>query len=61
MFRCIEKSRDIEHVPKILYHWRMCAGSTAENPESKMYCYDAGKRAIEGHLREWESKEELNM
>ena len=50
MFRCIEKSRDIEHVPKILYHWRMCAGSTAENPESKMYCYDAGKRAIEGHL-----------
>ncbi len=50
MFRCIERSRKIEHVPKILYHWRMCEGSTAENPESKMYCYDAGKRAIESHL-----------
>ena len=25
--------------------------STAGNPESKMYCYDAGKRAIEGHYQ----------
>ena len=50
MFRCIEKARKIRHVAKILYHWRMIAGSTAENPESKMYCYDAGKRAIESHL-----------
>lgn len=50
MFRCIEKANQIEHVAKILYHWRMSAGSTAENPESKMYCYDAGKRAIESHL-----------
>lgn len=51
MFRCIEKARKICHVPKILYHWRMIAGSTAENPESKMYCYDAGKRAIDSHLK----------
>lgn len=50
MFRCIEKARDIRHVAKILYHWRMHAASTAENPASKMYCYDAGKRAIEAHL-----------
>lgn len=51
MFRCIEHSQSIYHIPKILYHWRMHAASTAENPESKMYCYDAGKRAIEDHYK----------
>ncbi len=51
MFRCIEKSQSIHHIPKILYHWRMHATSTAENPESKLYCYDAGKRAIEDHYK----------
>lgn len=50
MFRCIEKAKGIRHVAKILYHWRMHASSTAENPESKMYCYEAGKHAIESHL-----------
>ncbi|MFQ6792510.1 MAG: glycosyltransferase family 2 protein [Thomasclavelia sp.] len=50
MFRCIEKAQNIYHIPKILYHWRMHAASTAENPESKLYCYEAGKKAIEEHL-----------
>lgn len=44
--------RKISHVPKVLYHWRCHAGSTAVNPESKRYAYDAGKRAIEDFLRE---------
>ena len=51
MFRCIERAQSIYHIPKILYHWRMHAASTAENPESKMYAYDAGKRAIESHYK----------
>lgn len=51
IFRCIEKSKSIYHVPKILYHWRMHPASTAQDPASKMYCYDAGKRAIEAHLK----------
>ena len=33
------------------YHWRMHPASTAENPESKAYCYDAAKRAIEAALQ----------
>ncbi len=49
MFRCIEKAKSIYHLPKVLYHWRMHAASTAENPASKMYCYEAGKKAIESH------------
>lgn len=51
MFRCIERSESICHIPKVLYHWRMHAASTAQDPESKMYCYEAGKKAIEEHLR----------
>ncbi len=51
MFRCIEQSKSIYHIPKILYHWRMHSNSTAKNPESKMYCYDAGKKAIEEHYQ----------
>ncbi|MCH4020933.1 MAG: glycosyltransferase family 2 protein [Erysipelotrichaceae bacterium] len=50
MLRCIEKSHDVYHIPKILYHWRMHEGSTALDPESKMYCYVAGKNALDEHF-----------
>lgn len=53
IFRCIEavKSEEIFHIPKILYHWRCHEDSTAENPESKTYAFEAGKRAIEEHYK----------
>lgn len=51
IFRCVENSRKVGHVPEILYHWRTHKASTADNPVSKMYAYDAGKRAIEAHLK----------
>lgn len=35
----------ILHVGKILYHWRCHGASTAANPRSKQYAYEAGKRA----------------
>lgn len=50
IFRCLELSKVIRHIPKILYHWRIHSNSVADNPASKMYAYDAGKRAIEAHL-----------
>lgn len=37
----------VVHIPKVLYHWRCHRDSTAENPESKRYAYEAGKRALE--------------
>ena len=49
IFRCVEMTDKIYHIPKILYHWRFFEGSTAENPESKLYAFEAGKRAIEAH------------
>lgn len=38
------------HVPKVLYHWRCHTGSTAANPQSKRYAYDAGLRALQDFL-----------
>lgn len=51
IFRCVEKANAVYHIPRVLYHWRMHPESTAQNPESKLYCYDAGKRAIEAHYK----------
>ena len=50
ILRCTEQAKQIMHIPKILYHWRVHKASTADNPASKMYAFDAGKRAIEEHL-----------
>ena len=46
------KNVTICHVPKVLYHWRCHENSTAENPESKMYAYEAGKRAVQAAYAE---------
>ena len=51
MFRCIERAESIKHIPMILYHWRIHMNSVAGDPASKMYAYDAGKRAIEDHFK----------
>lgn len=51
IFRCVENARKIYHIPEILYHWRTHKASTADNPASKMYAFEAGKRAIEGNLQ----------
>lgn len=37
----------ILHIPKVLYHWRCHEDSTAANPESKRYAYEAGLRALQ--------------
>ena len=49
IFRVTEKARHIVHVPKVLYHWRCHMNSTASNPESKLYAFEAGARAIRAH------------
>lgn len=50
IFRCTEKADRVLHVPKVLYSWRCHQASTAANPESKLYAYEAGKRAVNAHL-----------
>lgn len=48
------------HIPKVLYHWRCHNDSTAANPLSKRYAYDAGKRALQDFVekRGWRAKVE---
>lgn len=51
--RCIEKvsSDQILHIPKVLYHWRIHAGSTALSSDEKPYAQTAGERALNEHLQ----------
>lgn len=49
VLRCVENTDAVYHIPKILYHWRAHMDSTAENPESKRYAFEAGRRAIQKH------------
>ncbi len=53
ILRCTEglPREQILHIPKVLYHWRSTADSTAENPDAKLYAYEAGKRAVADHLK----------
>ncbi|MGN1140083.1 MAG: glycosyltransferase family 2 protein [Oliverpabstia sp.] len=51
ILRCCEKTNKIYHIPQVLYHWRAHPESTAEDPESKRYAYDAGRHAIQEHYR----------
>jgi GT2 family glycosyltransferase len=48
--RVIEQARTILHIPKVLYYCRACEGSVAYDPDSKLYAYENGRKAIEAHL-----------
>ena len=43
--------RQIVHIPHVLYHWRMHAGSTAAGADVKPYAQEAGRRAVQEHLQ----------
>ncbi len=48
----VTKPENIKHIPKILYHWRVHSESTAKlNSNAKNYAFEAGKKAIEDHLK----------
>lgn len=49
ILRCTEKAEHIVHIPKVLYHWRCHAQSTSENPESKLYAFENGRKAVKAH------------
>lgn len=50
VLKVAELGGPIHHVPKVLYHWRMTANSTAQNSDSKPYATEAGIRAVQQHL-----------
>ena len=50
LLRISEKTDRIRHIPRVLYHWRRTAESTAHNIRRKPGALEAGRRAIEEHL-----------
>ena len=51
VLRCCEQAERIHHIPRVLYHWRTHPMSTAGNPASKAYAFEAGRRALEAHYK----------
>jgi O-antigen biosynthesis protein len=50
ILRLTEKTQNIVHVPRVLYHWRAIHTSAASTPEVKSYAIDAAQRALRDHL-----------
>ncbi len=49
--KLMEKSRNVLHIPKILYHWRAHATSTSIHHEQKQYANEAGRKALAEALK----------
>ncbi|GAK56593.1 glycosyl transferase family 2 [Candidatus Vecturithrix granuli] len=50
ILRATEQAREIGHIPKVLYHWRMHENSLARDALSKTYTYNAAQKALQDHL-----------
>ncbi len=50
VLRFIEKTKNIFHIPKILYHWRSIPASAASGSQAKPWAYTAGRKALESML-----------
>jgi GT2 family glycosyltransferase len=48
--RISEHTRNIYHVPEILYHWRKSAKSTAQSTDNKAWVREAQRSALVAHL-----------
>ncbi len=48
--RVTERTNRIDHIPRILYHWRRSRASTADNIRRKPGSLETGRLALEGHL-----------
>lgn len=49
ILRCVEQTEKIVHIPKVLYHWRMCPGSVAVDSENKAYTYELFLQVLREH------------
>ena len=48
--RFVEKAKNIYHLPKLLYSWRMIQGSASMGVSNKKYSIDTAKKALEAAL-----------
>ncbi len=47
ILRASERAEHIQHIPKVLYHWRASESSTAATIKNKEYAVDAARKAIQ--------------
>ncbi|WP_122448392.1 glycosyltransferase family 2 protein, partial [Pseudomonas viridiflava] len=61
--RCTEKlsPAQIIHIPRVLYHWRIHAGSTAVASDEKPYAVHAAVKALNDHLHRTGRKGEVEL
>lgn len=52
LLRCLPhvQDKEIAHIPRVLYHWRAIAGSTATSAGEKSYTTDAGIKALQNYF-----------
>ncbi|KAF3888299.1 glycosyltransferase [Tolypothrix campylonemoides VB511288_2] len=50
VLRVVEKTQNIYHIPKILYHWRAIPASAASGADAKPWAYIAAQKALENML-----------
>lgn len=48
--RAAETARAVGHIPKILYHWRVAEGSTAQSGDAKPESFERGRLAVQEAL-----------
>jgi len=60
ILRLADGKAEVRHVPRVLYHWRKHADSTAADARIKPYAHGAGKRALEDAVqrRGWKASVE---
>ena len=51
VLRLMDQTSRIHHLPRVLYHWRKIPESTASAGDAKPFAFNAGKLALEDHLR----------
>jgi len=54
--RVSEQAKQIHHIPKVLYHWREHAGSTAGGLSAKSYVVQSAQKALLDHLKRFDEK-----
>ncbi|NOT85704.1 MAG: glycosyltransferase, partial [Methylococcaceae bacterium] len=51
ILRASETQPKVQHIPKVLYHWRQHGASVALNADSKNYAFEAGLKALNATLQ----------
>ena len=50
VLRVVEETKNIFHIPKILYHWRIIPSSAASGSEAKPWAYKAAQKSLEAMI-----------